>query len=81
MFVPLSTRWTTLLVAAERCYVSTSRYGAIAMLQYCWLTWLALCSFWLNDLNSKAEGSEWEFTIAEGLALMGSHTLMDNQVS
>jgi hypothetical protein len=33
----------------------------------------------LNKLNSVAESDTWKFSIEEGLALMGSHTLIDNQ--
>ena len=37
------------------------------------------CSFWMNKMNAVAEEG-YKFTIGEALALMGSHTLMDNQV-
>jgi hypothetical protein len=36
-------------------------------------------NFWLNKLNNVAEPG-YKFTVGEALALMGSHTLMDNQV-
>ena len=34
--------------------------------------------FWLNTLNQYTEGNAWDFTVEDSLALMGSHTLMDN---
>lgn len=37
-------------------------------------------NFWLNVLNEKAESAKWHFNMRDALALMGSHTLIDNQV-
>ena len=37
-------------------------------------------NFWLVILNNQAAGPEWKFDAGEALALMGSHTLIDNQV-
>ena len=37
-------------------------------------------NFWLVILNNQAESAKWEFTTSDALALMGSHTLIDNQV-
>ena len=37
-------------------------------------------NFWLVILNDQAESAKWEFDSGEALALMGSHTLIDNQV-
>jgi hypothetical protein len=38
-----------------------------------WLT------FWLEKLNSRTPDPKWHLTATEALALMGSHTLIDNQ--
>jgi hypothetical protein len=37
-------------------------------------------NFWLKKVKAWAKGPQGEFTVGEALAMMGSHTLMDNQV-
>jgi hypothetical protein len=37
-------------------------------------------NFWLKKLNANVANDRYKFTVGEALALMGSHTLIDNQV-